>query len=115
MGQVGSNQSSIGRDLEQFRQNQSSWWFPTQNNVEGGCVPGCTSTFSEGLGITLNLSFTYDKSDNLTGANITAGTSGGSSATCRSSRKVGALCNDRRRIVEDGRDLYKGSRTMGVR
>jgi hypothetical protein len=73
-GQIGSNQSSISRDLEQFKQNQSSWWFPTQNNAEGGCVLGCTSTFSEqGLGVALNLSFTYDKNDNLTGANITAG------------------------------------------
>ena len=34
---------------------------------------GCTTTFAEqGLGVTLNLSFSYDKNDNLTGANITA-------------------------------------------
>jgi RHS repeat-associated protein len=73
-GQIGSNQTGINRDLEQFKQNQSSWWFPTQNNADGGCVLGCTSTFSEqGLGVTLNLSFSYDKNDNLAGANITAG------------------------------------------
>ena len=53
---------------------QPSWWFPTQNNAAGGCQAGCLSTFSQqGIGLTLNVSFSYDKNDNISGAKISAG------------------------------------------
>jgi RHS repeat-associated protein len=70
--QIGSGQSSINRNLESFEQNRSSFWFPTQNSGEGGCVLGCVTSYSEQpLGVSLNLSFKYDKNDNLVGATIT--------------------------------------------
>jgi RHS repeat-associated protein len=38
--------------LRDFKQNQSSHWYPTQNNAEGGCTVGCGTTYSEqGVGV----------------------------------------------------------------
>ena len=74
MGQIGSNQSSINRNLEELKQKQSSWWFPAQQNGEGSCVLGCVSTFNEqAVGITLSVAFNYDKNDQLTGATVAPG------------------------------------------
>lgn len=61
--------------LNQFRNNQSPIWYPTQvsweDNQLGGCTLGCATAFTEqAVGITLNLSFNYDKNDKLTGAAI---------------------------------------------
>jgi hypothetical protein len=73
--QIGTGRRTTNQNLEGFKQNQSSWWYPTQvsweNNQLGGCTLGCATTFSEqAIGVTLNLSFNYDQNDNLTGANI---------------------------------------------